>query len=213
MSSLECAELERSHLFEAVQHVAAKDRRLAQVIEKVGECRLHPDEMQSPFQALAESIVYQQLTGKAAASIFARVCQLFGEEAFEPQHILVCSEERLRSAGLSRAKSLALKDLAEKTIQGTVPTLAEMALLSDGELIERLITIRGVGLWTVEMLLIFRLGRLDVLPATDYGIRKGFAKTFRTGDLPTPKQIIRHGERWKPYRTIASWYLWRALEV
>jgi DNA-3-methyladenine glycosylase II len=129
-----------------------------------------------------------------------------------PGDVLLAPDEALRAAGLSRAKVAALKDLASKTIDGTVPSLRVLRRMEEEEIVERLTRVRGVGRWTVEMLLIFRLGRPDVLPAGDYGIRKGYARTFRVHALPTPRQILRRGERWRPYRTVASWYLWRALE-
>jgi 3-methyladenine DNA glycosylase/8-oxoguanine DNA glycosylase len=131
----------------------------------------------------------------------------------EPEDILPVTEDQLRAAGCSRAKATALKDLAVKTQEGLVPDLNTMHKMSDVELIERLSAVRGVGKWTVEMLLIFRLGRLDVLPATDYGIRKGFARAFKLDDLPAPRHILAHGESWKPFRSVASWYLWRANEL
>jgi 3-methyladenine DNA glycosylase/8-oxoguanine DNA glycosylase len=119
----------------------------------------------------------------------------------------------LRQAGLSRSKLAAIRDLAEKTLAGQVPTLPQLRRMSDEEIIEKLIPIRGVGRWTVEMLLIFRLGRPDVLPITDYGVRKGFGRVFQRGKLPTSSQLVRRGERWRPYRSVASWYLWRALDL
>jgi 3-methyladenine DNA glycosylase/8-oxoguanine DNA glycosylase len=129
-----------------------------------------------------------------------------------PEDILATPDDRLRGAGLSRNKTLAVKDLAAKSLDGTVPTLARLKRLDDEEIVERLSSVRGVGRWTVEMLLIFRLGRPDVLPATDYGVRKGFQRTFRTRGLPSSAQVLKRGERWRPYRSIASWYLWRSLE-
>jgi DNA-3-methyladenine glycosylase II len=190
-----------------------KDRHLARVIKKVGICTLAPQPMQSPFEALAKAIVYQQLNGKAAATIFGRVKALCRDElVLEPEDVLEVGEEKLRGAGCSRAKTAALIDLACKTKTGLVPTLEEMADLTDEELIERLCAVRGVGRWTVEMLLMFRLGRGDVVPATDYGIRKGFAYTYKLDDLPAPREIIDHAERWRPFRTVASWYLWRCLD-
>jgi len=201
-------------LEEACAFLIKKDRPLARVIGKIGPCGLKTNPMQSPFEALAEAIVYQQLSGKAAATIFGRVKALFGEKiVLEPEDILLSSEEKLRSAGCSRAKALALLDLAIKTKEGLVPDLEAMHAMSDDELIERLCAVRGVGRWTVEMLLVFRLGRLDVLPSTDYGIRKGFALTYKLDQLPAPREIIAYGQRWKPFRTVASWYLWRALEL
>lgn len=200
-------------LEEARQWLAQKDKALGKLIAKVGACKLQIDELQSPFEALAESIVYQQLTGKAAATIFGRVKKLCGDEILEPEHLLQLRIEDLRGAGCSQAKALALKDLAAKAREGIVPGLNELSQMSDEAIIERLIVVRGVGRWTVEMLLIFRLGRLDVLPVNDYGVRKGFARTFRLGDLPSPKEMIARGERWRPFRSVASWYMWRALEL
>ena len=198
---------------EGVRHVSAKDARLGNLIERVGPLRLRLAHLQSPFEALAESIVYQQLSGYAAAAIFARTVALFGPRKFpRPGDLLAMPEERLRAAGLSRGKIAALRDLATKTIDGTVPQMRELRKLSDDEIVERLSAVRGIGRWTAEMLLIFRLGRPDVLPATDYGVRKGFARVYRRKELPTPKELLAAGEKWRPYRTVASWYFWRALE-
>ena len=205
---------------EAVRHLCAADAKLARLIERVGPPRLEPRIEHSIFYSLVRSIVYQQLAGKAAAAILARVDALFAPDGatrgqhkhVTPQAILGASEERLRSAGLSRNKMAALRDLAAKALDGTVPTLAQTRRLTDEELIERLTAIRGVGQWTVEMLLIFRLGRPDVLPLDDYGIRKGFKLTFNTRELPNKQQVLRRGERWRPHRSLASWYLWRAAE-
>lgn len=122
------------------------------------------------------------------------------------------SRASLRKAGLSRQKIAAVRDLARKTVDGTVPTLAAARRMSDAEIVERLTSVRGIGVWTVEMFLMFRLGRQDVLPIHDYGIRRGFALTYRLKDLPKPQQVAEYGERWRPHRTVASWYLWRAAE-
>jgi DNA-3-methyladenine glycosylase II len=169
--------------------------------------------LQTPFQALAESIVYQQLTGKAAATIFGRVHDLYGgRRRFTPDAVLATEDERLRAAGLSRAKTAALKDLAAKTNEGVVPSARVLAKLSDEAIVERLTSIRGIGRWTVEMLLIFRLGRPDVLPVDDYGVRKGLMRLLGAKELPTRKELAERGERWRPYRSAASWYLWRASE-
>jgi 3-methyladenine DNA glycosylase/8-oxoguanine DNA glycosylase len=182
-------------------------------MERIGPFQLELETIGSPFRALVEAIVYQQLTGKAAGKILSRVKALFAPSRFpEPQQVLVTPDVVLRRAGLSRAKTAALKDLAAKTLDGTVPPIASLRRMDEEEIIRRLTAVRGVGPWTVEMLLIFRLGRPDVLPASDYGIRKGFARAFRTRRLPTPTEVIRRGERWRPYRTVASWYLWRAQE-
>jgi 3-methyladenine DNA glycosylase/8-oxoguanine DNA glycosylase len=198
---------------EAVRHLSAKDARLARLIERVGPLRLQLAHLQSPFEALAESIVYQQLSGYAAAAILARAVALFRPRKFpRPGDLLAMRDERLRAAGLSRGKIAALRDLATKTIDGTVPSMRELRKLPDDEVVERLSAVRGIGSWTAEMLLIFRLGRPDVLPATDYGVRKGFARVYRRKELPTPKELLAAGEKWRPYRTVASWYFWRALE-
>ena len=183
-------------------------------MERIGPCGLRTNGFHSPFTALLEAITYQQLTGKAAGTILGRVYALYRPKRFPvPADILATPVEALRGAGLSRAKAAALRDLALKTLDGTVPTLARLRRMDDAEILERLTSVRGVGPWTVEMLLIFRLARPDVLPATDYGIRKGFRLAFRSRGLPTPAQILRRGEKWRPYRTVASWYLWRAVDT
>ncbi len=168
----------------------------------------------SLFAALAESIVYQQLNGKAAATIFARVRALFprARGALTPARVLGASEAELRAAGLSNAKFLAIRDLAERAQSGSLPTLARVQKLSDQEIIERLTEVRGIGRWTVEMLLMFRLGRPDVLPLDDFGVRKGYSIAFGTQEMPTKAELESRAERWRPYRTVASWYLWRATD-
>ena len=194
--------------------VAAADARLAALIERVGPFDLRTNGLHSPFTALVEAITYQQLNGKAAGSILNRVYGLYRPKRFPtPEAVLATPEVALRGAGLSRAKTAAIRDLAAKTLDGTVPSLARLRRMEDADIVERLTSVRGVGPWTVEMLLIFRLGRPDVLPATDYGIRKGFQRAFRSRGLPTPAQVLRRGERWRPYRTVASWYLWRAVDT
>ncbi len=166
------------------------------------------------FDALAESIAYQQLSGKAAATIFGRVRGLYPKTKWlDPAKILATPDDALRSAGLSRAKTAAIKDLAAKTIDGTVPSGHALLRMSDDEIIARLTQVRGIGRWTVEMLLLFDLGRPDVWPVDDYGVRKGFAKTFGRRKLPTPKQLIKSGEKWRPYRSVAAWFFWRALDA
>jgi len=199
----------------AVEHLRGRDRRLAKFIDRVGPFRLRPAELQSPFEALLESIVYQQLTGRAAATILARVVALFHPRRFpRPRDVIDVSEEKLRGAGLSRSKTAALKDLAAKALDGTVPASARaLEKLPDAGIVERLTAVRGIGSWTVEMLLIFRLARPDVLPVTDYGVRKGHARVRGLRELPSPKELLAFGERWRPYRTVASWYLWRVLDL
>lgn len=159
------------------------------------------------------SIVYQQLNGTAAATILGRVKALYPRRRFpKPEDFLATPDEKLRAAGLSRAKTAAIKDLSSKTLAGVVPSARAIVQMSNEEILERLTTVRGVGPWTVEMLLIFTLGRPDVLPATDYGVRKGFALTYGLKELPKPKELLAFGEKWKPHRTTAAWYFWRALE-
>lgn len=210
----------------ACEHLSRVDRQLARVIARTGACRLQQETTQSIFDALLESIVYQQLNGKVAATIMSRVKALFPENTRRirtrrglvdgfptPEQILGASDELLRSAGLSRNKMLAIRDLAAKTLDGTVPTAKQAHRMSDEELVERLIAVRGIGRWTVEMLLIFRLARPDVLPVDDYGVRKGFANMRKLAELPKPKELMAYGERWRPYRSVASWYLWRAADT
>ncbi len=210
----------------AIAHLSNVDRKLARIIAKSGPCSLQRENTQNIFEALLESIIYQQLNGKVAAIITGRVKALFPENtgtirtrhgtatAFPtPEQILAATPELLRSAGLSQAKMLAIRDLAAKTLDGTVPTVREAHKLSDDALIDRLSAVRGIGRWTVEMLLILRLGRPDVLAVDDYGIRKGFAKMHKMAELPKPKELLVYGERWRPYRSVASWYLWRAAEM
>jgi 3-methyladenine DNA glycosylase/8-oxoguanine DNA glycosylase len=166
-----------------------------------------------PFDALAESIAYQQLNGKAAASIWKRVRALYPKQKWlDPKQLLATPDETLRAAGLSRAKVAAIKDLAAKTLDGTVPSGRALLKMSNDDIIARLTQVRGIGRWTVEMLLLFDLGRPDVWPVDDYGVRKGFAKTFHRRKLPTPKQLMKIGEKWRPYRSFAAWYFWRALD-
>jgi len=198
----------------ALQHLQKADRVLARVIKQVGPCPLAPRRGVPPWQALVRSVAYQQLNGTAAQTIFNRFLALFPGTKFPtPEQIVSAPDDKLRRAGLSRAKAAAIKDIAAKTIAGVVPERRAIAKLSDVEIVERLTTIRGVGPWTVEMLLMFTLGRPDVLPATDYGVRSGFALVYGLKELPQPKEILVHGERWRPYRTVASWYMWRAVDL
>jgi DNA-3-methyladenine glycosylase II len=198
----------------ACRHLAEADPRLGELMERAGPFTMRPLPTQSLFVALARSIVYQQLSGKAAGTILSRTVQLFAPRRFPtPRDLLEAPTERLRAAGLSAAKTAALKDLSARTLDGTVPSLAQIRRMDDEAIIERLTEVRGIGRWTVEMLLIFRMGRPDVLPLTDLGVRKGFGVTFRKGPRPEPAVMLRRAERWRPYRSVASWYLWRALEL
>jgi DNA-3-methyladenine glycosylase II len=195
------------------EHLAAAHPRIAELIARSVRYNIIPEKTIRPFDALAESIAYQQLSGKAAATIWGRVRALYPRRKWlDPRLVLATPDEKLRAAGLSRAKTAALKDLAAKTVDGTVPSARALAGMSDEEIIVRLTMVRGIGRWTVEMLLLFDLGRLDVWPTTDYGVRKGFAKAFGRKKLPTPKQLHRLGEKWRPYRSVAAWYFWRALD-
>lgn len=198
----------------AHRQLAATDRRLGALIARSLPYNVKPAVSIRPFDALAESIAYQQLSGKAAATIFGRVRALYPRRKYlDPEKILATPDDSFRAAGLSRNKIAALKDLAAKTIDGTVPSSRAIVRMSDEEIIARLITVRGIGRWTVEMLLLFDLGRPDVWPVDDYGVRKGFAKTFGRRKLPTPKELMKFGEKWRPYRSVAAWYFWRALDA
>jgi methylated-DNA-[protein]-cysteine S-methyltransferase len=203
---------------EACRHLSSADPVLAVHLERIGEYKLRLEKTEGTFAALAEAIVYQQLNGKAAATIFGRVRSLFRKGRLEPKALLALSDEQLRAAGLSRSKLAALRDLSERAAAGSIPTLAQLGAMDDAAIIERLTEVRGIGPWTVEMLLIFRLGRPDVLPVTDYGIKKGFARLFHRGkrkenELPTAEDMLRRATRWRPFRSVASWYLWRAAEM
>src|SRR5881394_3047101 len=198
----------------AVTCLAERDERLKRLIDETPTFRLEIEETRSPYEALLESIAYQSISGKAAATIFGRIKALGGNgRAPTPAEMLRLRTSVLRKAGLSGAKVLAMKDLARKTLAGVVPTLEQAHEMSDEALVERLVAVRGIGVWTVEMFLIFRLGRPDVLPVLDLGVRTGWAITYAKPELPTPRALLAFGERWRPYRTVASWYLWRACEA
>jgi len=197
----------------AMDTLAAKDSRLARLIRETPEFRIAKGDAESPYEVLLEAIAYQSISGKAAATIFGRVKALGSEGRVPtPEQMLKVPKRVLRKAGLSGAKILAMKDLAQKTIEGAVPTLAQAEKLSDEELVKRLVSVRGIGAWTVEMFLIFRLGRPDVLPIHDLGVRKGWCLTYGKKHMPKPKELLAFGERWRPYRTLASWYMWRACQ-
>jgi DNA-3-methyladenine glycosylase II len=200
-------------LAEATKHLAERDDRLKHLIEETLPFQIDVADRQSPYEALLESIAYQSISGKAAATIFGRVKALSATgRAPTPQEMLKLRKPVLRKAGLSGAKILAMKDLARKTIEGIVPSFEEAQKLSDEELVERLVSVHGIGAWTVEMFLIFRLGRPDVLPIHDLGVKKGWAITYGKKHMPKPNELLAFGERWRPYRTVASWYMWRACQ-
>jgi DNA-3-methyladenine glycosylase II len=195
----------------AMDTLAAKDPQLARLIKETKEFRIEIDGSDNPYEILLEAIAYQSISGKAAATIFGRIKALSSTGGVPtPQEMLKLRKPILRKAGLSGAKVLAMKDLAQKTIDGVVPTLEQAEKLSDEELVERLVSVRGIGAWTVEMFLIFRLGRPDVLPIHDLGVKKGWSITYGKKYMPRPKELLAFGERWRPYRTVASWYMWRA---
>lgn len=197
----------------AMDTLAAKDERLAPLIKETREFRVEKGAVESPYEVLVEAVTHQSISGKAAATIFGRVQALGSNGRIPtPEEMLKLRKPVLRKAGLSGAKIRAMKDLAKKTIDGVVPTLEEAHKLSDEELVKRLVSVRGIGTWTVEMFLIFRLGRPDVLPIHDLGVRKGWAITYGKKHMPAPKELLKFGERWRPYRTVASWYMWRACQ-
>lgn len=197
----------------ACSHLSGCDPCLARLIQDCIAFDPEIDHTQSPYEALMEAIAYQSISGKAAATIYTRIKSLSASgKTPTPQEVLKLNTRQLRKAGLSGAKILAMKDLAQKTINGIVPTHEDALKLSDEELVERLISVHGIGAWTVEMFLIFRLGRPDVLPIHDLGVQKGWSVAYGKKHMPRPKELLAFGERWRPYRTVASWYMWRAFE-
>jgi len=198
---------------EALAHIRTADPRLGAFVDRHGAFAIQLKATSSTFAALAEAIVHQQLNGRAAVTIFARFAALHpGRRPPAAGDVLATPDESLRAVGLSRNKIRAIRDLAERTVAGRVPSVARLRRMHDDDVVACLTEVRGIGRWTAEMLLIFRLGRPDVLPADDYGVRKGFAAVYRKRALPTPAELLRHGERWRPYRSVASWYLWRAAD-
>lgn len=205
----------------ALAHLKKNDAKLGALIDRVGTFTLRLDQSPSPFESLFEAILYQQLHGKAAATIHRRVREYFGGDP-TPRQLLAVPDDPLRAAGVSGNKIKAMRDLAAKTIDGTVPSHKAILKMPDADIVERLTEVRGIGPWTVEMLLIFRLGRPDVFPVTDYGVRKGYALTFmklpksrpiEAADLPKPDVMFRRARKWAPYRSVASWYMWRACDL
>ena len=202
----------------AVSHLAGVDADLKKLIAQVGPLKLSLKHTSDTFTALAEAIVYQQLNGKAAATIFGRLLGLFPKRRLSPKGLLRLTDQELRGAGLSNSKALSLRDLAEHKLRGEIPSVPKLLRMTDEEIVERLTVVRGIGRWTVEMLLIFRLGRPDVFPVSDYGIRKGFACVCRARQasdvaLPSTDVMEQRAAKWRPFRSVASWYLWRALEL
>ncbi len=207
---------------EACRALSLADPKLAALIARAGPFTLKLKSQHSPFETLLEAILSQQLHGAAVRAILHKLLKLFGDIHPTPALLLSQPDEALRAAGLSRNKALALQDLARKTLDGTVPSLNAIRKMADEEIVRRLTAVRGVGPWTVEMMLIFRLGRPDVLPVTDYAVRKGFAltftrlpktKPFTAAMLADPRVMTRRARRWQPWRSVASWYLWRACDL
>ena len=194
-------------------HLAQVDPRFEAIIARAGKIGLKRVKDFEPFQALTRAICHQQLHGKAAETILQRFKDRVGKGDWPtPLQVKAARMPSLRACGLSRAKSLALKDLAAKVLDGTVPSAKVLHTLDEEEIIARLTEVRGIGRWTVEMMLMFHLGRMDVLPVDDFGVRKGFGLLAKLPQLPTPKQLKAHGEKWRPYRTVAAWYLWRVAD-
>lgn len=198
----------------AVAHLRAADPALAGLIQQVGPFALELSPAKNLFESLLRSITYQQLHGKAAATIHGRVlAELARHGGPTPEATALASDEALRGAGLSRNKLFAIRDLAAKCQAGTVPALREARKLGDDELVARLTEVRGIGPWTVHMLLIFTLGRPDVMPTGDFAIRLAFQKLYRKRRSPSPESMLKLTRPWQPYRSVASWYLWRSLDT
>lgn len=198
---------------DAVQHLKRADKKMAAHIRRTGPCELTVRK-RAVFRALVQAVTHQQLNGKAAETILRRFIALFPGKAFPtPEDILKTRTLRLRSAGLSRAKAAAIQDIAARQLDGTIPSPAQTKKLSDAELVERLTVIRGVGPWTVEMLLIFTLGRMDVWPVSDFGVRKGYSRVYGLKEMPEPRTLAALGESFRPYRSVAAWYFWRAADA
>lgn len=198
----------------AADELARRDDRLRVAIEFVGPCTLAPERRRSPYESLLSAIAHQQVHGAAAAAILGRMQKLYSPRGRwpTPEELAATPEDTLRAAGLSRSKVLAMKDVAARALDGTVPDRRTIALLDDESIIERLDVVRGVGRWTAEMLLIFTLGRPDVLPVDDFGVRYGFKLLYGKRQMPKPRWLADYGERWAPYRSTASWYFWRYVD-
>jgi DNA-3-methyladenine glycosylase II len=198
----------------ALKHLAAKDPVMRRLIREFGPCGLAPETRRAPFQSLVQAVAHQQLNGTAANTILTRFKKLFPGRRFpRPEDLAGVTDRQIRACGFSFAKIASIRDITAKTLDGVVPASRQIVKLSDDEIIVRLTEVRGVGRWTVEMLLIFQLGRPDVLPADDFGVRNGFRLAYKKRDLPAAKDLQAFGERWRPHRTTAAWYLWRAADA
>jgi DNA-3-methyladenine glycosylase II len=199
---------------EAIEHLKKRCPVMRQLIPRIGPCTLVPDTRRSPFESLVRAVAHQQLHGVAAETILRRLRQLCGTIRYpSPAQLLELAEDDIRACGFSRAKVAALRDIAAKTLDGTIPASRAIRGMSDEQVIERLTQARGVGRWTVEMMLIFKLGRPDVLPVDDFGVRNGFRIAMKLPEMPKPKEVFDYGERWRPFATTAAWYLWRAADA
>jgi DNA-3-methyladenine glycosylase II len=198
----------------ALKHLSAVDPVMARLIREVGPCELEHEPWRSPFQSLVQAVAHQQLNGTAANTILTRFKKLFPKRKFpKAEDLASVTDEQLRAAGFSYAKIRAVRDIAAKSLDGTIPSSRQIAKLSDEEIIVRLTEARGVGRWTVEMLLIFQLGRSDVLPVDDFGVRSGFRIAYKKREMPKPKALLAFGKKWRPHATTAAWYLWRAADA
>lgn len=195
----------------ALNHLRSVDPVLAKIIDRVGPCRLEARRTGTHYDALVRSIVFQQLSGKAASTIHRRFTEIYPGKRPRAEHVLTTEEAALRAAGLSRQKIGYLRDLSARVADGSLP-LAHLGRLSDDAIIEHLVQVKGIGRWTVQMFLMFRLGRPDVLPELDLGVQNAIKRAYGLRQRPTPKDVLRIGEKWRPYASIASWYLWRSLE-
>jgi DNA-3-methyladenine glycosylase II len=198
----------------AHKHLSKRDPVLRKLIREHGKCDLVPEKRRSPFQSLVQAVAHQQLNGTAANTILTRFKKLFPKRRFpKPEDLADVTDGQLRACGFSFAKIAAIRDIAAKTLDGTIPSSRQIEKLSDEEIIGRLTGARGVGRWTVEMLLIFQLGRKDVLPADDFGVRSGFRLAYKKREMPKPKALLAFGKKWRPHGTTAAWYLWRAADA
>jgi len=195
----------------SIRHLKRVDPTLARVIEAVGPCRLQLRTEGTHYQALTRSIIFQQLSGKAAGTILSRFNALFPENTPTPEAVMTLSDETLRSVGLSRQKIAYLRDLSSKVIAGELP-LDRVHEMEDDDLIAHLVQVKGIGRWTAQMFLMFRLGRRDVLPELDLGIQNAIRRAYRKRKRPTPKDVKKIGAKWSPHASVACWYLWRSLD-
>jgi DNA-3-methyladenine glycosylase II len=198
----------------AHRHLSKRDPVLRRLIREHGKCDLTPEKRRSPFQSLVQAVAHQQLNGTAANTILARFKKLFPGRKFpRPEDLAKVTDAQIRACGFSFAKIKSIRDITAKVLSGVVPSSRQIVKLSDDEIIARLTEVRGVGRWTVEMLLIFQLGRPDVLPVGDFGVRTGFRVAYKKRAMPKPKALLAFGEKWKPHRTTAAWFLWCAADA